>query len=187
MTQPPLRLWICAVLMFALHLGQTALAQTAPDYQIARVEAELKKYEPAAVAAAREQLDLADNPQTRAAMAEQLKGIRQGLINALKADGETISDETADEFMDEFLKIMTVENADVRRNVILLALLESFTTEELVAMSNFYKTGIGTEIAKKISAYSIKVSTMSSQVSIQMVPVAMQAARERLRKRGKLL
>ena len=179
---------VCTIaLSLVVALPIAASAQSPAGGMIARVEQELRKFDPAAVAAAREQLDMIDNAETREAKKSSLNGFREALINGLKADGSAVSSEVADEFMEEFLKISVVEHADAHRNVILLSMLESFTKDEIVAMADFYKSGIGLSVAKKLPAYSIRMGAMLSQLSAQLLPLAMQTARERLRQRGKLL
>ena len=183
-----LRLILIAIALTA-SLGKTgsACAQASVENPFSRFELELKKYDAAAIQASQEQLDLIDNEETRKAKLDTITTVRQGIINALKADGKVVDDDVADEFMDEFLKIMSVEYADAEKNVSLLAFLESFTTEELVAMNTFYKSGIGAIIAKKLPGYAIRMGKMRGQFSNQLLPLAFATARERLRLRGKLL
>ena len=183
-----LRLTLIAVALTAfLRETEAAYAQTSVENPFLRFELELKKYDAAAIKAAQEQLDMTDNEETRKAKLESIKSVRQGIVNALKTDGQVIDDEVVNEFMDEFLKILSVEYADAEKSVSLLAFLESFTTEELVAMNTFYKSGIGAIISKKIPDYVIRLGKMRSQFSSQLLPLAFATARERLRLRGKLL
>jgi hypothetical protein len=161
---------------FAFAVTAVAAPMTAEEYQT-----KLKAYDSAAVEAAThyaKTFNIMDGfVKTAPRMAENLK-------KQLKDKNPDISDDQIKEFVDTFEHVALVDDAEVIDHAVVLALLDTFSAEEIVALEKFYSTPVGQSILKKFPAIGQKLLEARKLMPTEIVPKAMEAAKAKLKADG---
>jgi hypothetical protein len=153
-----------------------AAPMTDEEYQ-----SKLKAYDPAAVQAA------ARYTKTFRIMDGFIKNaprMAEALKKQLKENNPDISDDQVKEFVDTFEHVALVDNADVIDHAVVLALLDTFSADEIVALDKFYSTPVGQSIIKKFPSVAQKMAEARKLMPAEIVPKAMEAAKAKLKADG---
>ncbi len=166
---------LSAIVLVLLVLAPPVHAQDRVKELDARFEQQLKKYDPAAVKAAR---SYAQNFDTRRQLQAMSVTMRPGLVNLVRSKNPEAKDADLEIFFEEFFRVALVESAPVIEKWTILNMLEVLTTEEIIAADQFYSTPVG----KSLMA---KMPQMMGLIENTMVPAGLEAAQAKLRKLGK--
>jgi hypothetical protein len=153
-----------------------AAAMTDEDYQ-----AKLKSYDPAAVAAAS---SYAKSFDMVGAYAKSAPRMAEGLTKQLKEKNPELTDDQIKQFVDTFQHVALVDNADVINHAVVMALLETFSPDEIVALDKFNSTPMGQSILKKFPIISQKLGEARRLMPDEIVPKAIEAAKAKLKVEG---
>ena len=161
-------------------VGLAAAAFAAPmsndEYQ-----AKLKAYDPAAVEAA---ANYAKSFDMVGGFAKNAPRMAEAMTKQLKEKNPGITDEQVKDFVETFEHVALVDNADVINHAVVLALLESFNAEEIVALDKFYSTPVGQSILKKFPTVTQKLGEARRLMPAEIMPKALEAAKAKLKAAG---
>jgi len=175
MMRPP-RSLIAALLCAGLAATAFAAPMTNDEYQ-----AKLKAYDPSAVAAAS---NYAKSFDMVGGFAKNAPRMAEAMTKQLKEKNPGITDDQVKDFVDTFEHVALVDNADVINHAVVLALLESFNPDEIVALDKFYSTPVGQSILKKFPTVTQKLGEARRLMPAEIMPKAMEAAKAKLKAAG---
>ena len=177
-------LLLLASFALALAAGGEACAQapapapvSAPDVFVEK----LKTYEPAAVVAASQ---YARNVNMRGNMERQIPMILQGLSHRLKSNNPDLKPEQAKAFADLFIKKLMEDQTGAMERAATLALLETFSKEEIVALNEFYASPIGASVLAKQAQMQGRLDENLRLLRSVLFPRAIEAAKAQARQNG---
>jgi hypothetical protein len=171
-----LRSLVAGLLCAALAATAFAAPMTNDEYQ-----GKLKAYDPAAVEAA---TNYAKSFDMVGGFAKNAPKMAEGMTKALKEKNPGITDDQVKDFVETFEHVALVDNADVINHAVVLALLESFSAEEIIALDKFYSTPVGQGILKKFPTVTQKLGEARRLMPTEIMPKAMEAAKAKLKADG---
>jgi hypothetical protein len=148
----------------------------------AEFDKKLAKYDPAAVKAALHYFEIAD---MKATLAQMVAPVRDMIGGAIKQKNPGVDDASQKEFIEIFLKVMYVDNAEFFEKFTIVTMLEVYTTEEIIAIDKFYSSDVGRSALKKTPQMMARMPQMMEIMMREVVPQALEAAQKALKAKGK--
>jgi hypothetical protein len=176
--RPALKLAHGLVFAVALLLPLAVAAQ-APD---ADLDQRLSKYDPAAVKAAKHYTEVFN---MKTVLSQSMPAVREAIIRMVKAKNPELDEPTLKEFVETVLKVMYVDQAEFYEKFTIVTMLDVYTTEEIVAIDNFYSSDVGRSMLKKAPQVMARLPQMFEIMQKQIVPLALEEARKTLKAKGK--
>ncbi len=168
------RLFIALALLAPLP----AVAQT-PG---AELDKKLAKYDPAAVKAA---LHYAETFKMKELLGQSISPVRDAIVKIVKQKNPGIDEATQKEFVEVFLRVMYVDHADFFEKYSLVLMLDTFSTEEIVAIDRFYSSEVGRSMLRKMPQLMARLPEMIAVMQKEIVPLAIKEAQKALKAKGK--
>lgn len=162
----------------ALLAPLPAIAQ-APDAELSK---KLSKYDPAAVKAALHYFEIAD---MKATLAQMVTPVRDVIIKVVQQKNPGVDEATQKEFVEVFLKVMYIDNAEIFEKMTIVTMLDVYTTEEIIALDKFYSSEVGRKVLKKMPQVMARMPQMMEIMMKQVLPQALEAAQKVLKAKGK--
>lgn len=163
---------------FSLLCAMPAAAQS-PS---AELNKKLAKYDPAAVKAALHYFEIAN---MKAMMAQMVTPVRDVILKVIKQKNPGVDEATQKEFLEVFLKVMYVDNAEFFEKIAIINMLDIYTPEEIIAIDKFYSSDIGRSMLKKMPQMMARMPQMVEMMMKQIVPQALGEAQKALKAKGK--
>lgn len=160
-------------------LAAAPAAAQGPEAELAK---KLSKYDPAAVKAA---LHYAETFNMKAVLGQSVGPVRDAIVKMVKEKNPGIEEATQKEFVEVFLRVMYVDNADYFAKYSLLLMLDTFSTEEIVAIDEFYSSDVGRSMLKKMPQMMARIPEMIGNIQREIVPQALEEAQKALKAKGK--
>lgn len=173
--------FLSAAFISLLYLAGPLHAQNSVKELDAKFEEQLKKYDPAAVKAAR---SYAETFNTRAQLQGMSVSMRPALINLVRSKNPEIKDSDLEIFFEEFFRVALVESAPILEKWTILNMLEVLTTEEIIAADQFYSTPVGKSMLSKMPQLMARMPQMMGLMQQTFVPAGIATAQAKLRARG---
>jgi len=162
----------------ALLAPLPAVAQ-APD---AELDARIAKFDPAAVKAAKHYAEVFN---MKVVLSQSMPAVRNAIIKMVKEKNPEQDDATLMEFVETTLKVMYVDQAGFYEKFTIVTMLDVYTTEEIVAIDQFYSSDIGRSMLKKAPQVMARMPQMFEIMQKQIFPLALEEARKALKAKGK--
>lgn len=176
--RPALKLAHGLLLAMALLAPLEAMAQ-APD---ADLDKRLAKYDPAAVKAAKHYTEVFN---MKVVLSQSMPAVRDAIIKMARAKNPEQDEATLKEFVETVLKVMYVDQAGFYEKFTIVTMLDVYTTEEIIAIDNFYSSDVGRSMLKKAPQVMARLPQMFEIMQKQIVPLALEEARKTLKAKGK--
>lgn len=173
---------IAAIFFALLSFAGPLHAQNSVRELDAKFEAQLKKYDPAAVKAAQ---SYAKNFDTRAQLQGMSVSMRPALINLVRSKNPDVKDADLEIFFEEFFRVALVDSAPILEKWTILNMLEVLNTEEIMAAEKFYATPVGKSIMAKMPQLMARMPQMMGLMEQTFIPAGIEAAQAKLRGLGK--
>jgi hypothetical protein len=148
----------------------------------AEFDKKLAKYDPVAVKAALHYFEVAD---MKATLAQMVTPVRDIIIKVVKDKNPSVDEATQKEFVEVFLKVMYIDNAEFFEKFTIVNMLDIYTTEEIIAIDKFYSSKVGRSVLKKMPQLMARMPQMMEIMMKQVVPQALEAAQRALKAKGK--
>lgn len=168
---------ICLALLWLTGPGRAAADDMDPAY----FEQRLKTYDPALVDAARtyaRTVNIADQ------LAKAAPTIGEAVADQVKQKNPSLSDSQIRAFTDAFFNSAFVEQRAVLENMTLLMMLDTFTKDEMVALSQFYSSPVGLSILQKMPRVLSRMPEVMAMMEKYTIPEALRAAQDKMKKSG---
>ena len=176
--RPVLKLMRGLLFAVAMLAPLPAVAQ-APD---AELDQKIAKYDPAAVKAAKHYAQVFN---MKTVLSQSIPGVRDAITQMVKSKNPQLDDATAAEFVETALKVMYVDQAPFYEKFTIVTMLDVYTTEEIVAIDQFYSSPVGQSMLKKAPQVMARMPQMFEIMQKQIFPLAMEEARKALKAKGK--
>lgn len=170
---------LLALLVSLLRLGATAIAQEKQPENSFRQQ--LSKYDPEAVEAA---LRYSKVINIKESLAKAAPALAASILAQAKQKNPKLGDEQVKLFANTFVNKVFVDHADDIEQLSVIMLLQIFSKEEIVAVSNFYASEIGQSIAKKYSLFLERVPALVQVLQSEIIPKALAETIEEMKKSG---
>ena len=171
-----IKLLNAAILTAALLAGAPA-ARAAPPPTTSQALAErLKSFDPRAVAAARHYIE---SPTMKAAMVSMVDALTKALSAQALQQNSKLNPQQGEKLAAAFGDVFK-ERLDVLREMNLVAMLDAFTTDELVALDRFYSSPEGVSIVGKMP----KVMAQLPLIMQSLLPDMLGEVRSRMKAGG---
>jgi hypothetical protein len=167
------------LLFAAAILAPLPAAAQAPD---AELDQKLAKYDPAAVKAAKHYAEVFN---MKVVLSQSMPAVREAIIRMVKQKNPDQDDATLTEFVETTLKVMYVDQAPFYEKFTIVTMLDVYTTEEIVAIDQFYSSDVGQSMLKKAPQVMARMPQMFEIMQKQIFPLAMEEARKALKAKGK--
>jgi uncharacterized protein len=151
----------------------------APDVEL---DQKLAKYDPVAVNAAKHYAQVFN---MKSVLAQSMPAVRDAIIQMVKSKNPQLDDATIADFVQTALKTMYVDQAPFYEKFTIVTMLDVYTTEEIVAIDQFYSSPIGQSMLKKAPQVLAKMPQMFEIMQQQIFPMALQEAQKALKAKGK--
>ena len=169
-------------LAFLLALSAAVCSPAfAEPMSAAQYQAKLATYDAASAAAAvhyAATFDMMGGFEKTAARFAQTLGAQ------LKSKNPDLTDAQMQDFLATFQHVALVDNADVIDHAVVLALLDTMSKDELIALDQFYSTPLGAGILKKSPLLSERLGEARRLMPSEIVPRALEAAKAKLKAGG---
>jgi hypothetical protein len=176
--RPALKL-IYGLLLAVAMLASLPAAAQAPDVEL---DQRLAKYDPAAVKAAKHYAEVFN---MKAVLSQSMSAVRDAIIRMVKQKNPEQDDATLTEFVEATLKVMYVDQAQFYEKFTIVTMLDVYTTEEIIAIDQFYSSDVGRSMLKKAPQVLAKMPQMFEIMQKQIFPLALEEARKALKAKGK--
>ena len=175
-----LRIVLAAIVVIAGV--NTCFAQADIDELEAKWETKLATYDPVAVEAANSYAKNFD-------MSKQMKLIAQsmapGVVANIKRKNPSATEEDIKIFWEEFSRVALVDSAPLFEKWTVMNILDVFTTEEIVAVNDFYSSDVGKRVMSKLPQLMASMPEMLGLLEKYTMPAANAAAKAKLKAMGK--
>jgi len=175
----PMRLLAAIFLsvMWVAGAGRVAAQDMDPAY----FEQRLKTYDPALVEAAR---TYARTVNIAEQLAKAAPTISEAVADQVKEKNPSLSASEVKAFTDAFFNSAFVEHKAVLENMTLLMMLDTFTKDEMVALSQFYSSPVGLSILQKMPRVLNRMPEVMAMMEKYTIPEALRAAQDKMKKNG---
>lgn len=170
---------IYGLLFVVAILASLPAAAQAPG---ADLDQKIAKYDPAAVKAARHYAEVFN---MKVVLSQSMPGVRDAIIKMAKQKNPQLDDATVTEFAETALKFMYVDQAPFYEKFTIVTMLDVYTTEEIVAIDQFYSSDVGQSMLKKAPQVMARMPQMFQIMQTQLFPLALQEAQKTLKAKGK--
>jgi hypothetical protein len=158
---------------------QPSAPAQSPD---AELDQKLAKYDPVAVNAAKHYAQVFN---MKSVLAQSMPAVRDAIIQMVKAKNPQLDDASIADFVQTALKTMYMDQAPFYEKFTIVTMLDVYTTEEIVAIDQFYSSPIGQSMLKKAPQVMAKMPEMFEIMQKQIFPMALQEAQKALKAKGK--
>jgi hypothetical protein len=167
-------------LIFAVAiLAPLAAVAQAPDVEL---DQKLAKYDSAAVKAAKHYAEVFN---MKTVLSQSMPAVRDAIVRIVKQKNPEQDDATLTEFVETTLKVMYVDQAPFYEKFTIVTMLDVYTTEEIVAIDQFYSSDVGRSMLKKAPQVMARMPQMFEIMQKQIFPLALEEARKALKAKGK--
>ena len=170
---------IYGLLFVVVILASLPAAAQAPG---ADLDQKIAKFDPAAVKAARHYAEVFN---MKVVLSQSMPGVRDAIIKMAKQKNPEQDDATLKEFVEATLKVMYVDQAQFYEKFTIVTMLDVYTTEEIIAIDQFYSSDVGRSMLKKAPQVMARLPQMFEIMQKQIFPLALEEARKALKAKGK--
>jgi hypothetical protein len=172
--------------LFAAILCLIAIALVASpawtlDVAPSELEQKLEIFDPAAVEAARSYARAAD---MKALIESTIPSLRQLMTSQVKAKNPSVNDAQVNAFVEAFLKVAYVDQAAIVEQATILLMREVFSTDEIIALNEFYSSPIGRKLLAKMPRFAARTTELTILMQSYVFPQAVEAAQQTMKKNG---
>lgn len=172
-----LRIVVVALLLLPVSFQPARALDTPPD----QFDQKLKRFEPEAVEAA---LAYAKMLNLKEQYNKGIPLMRDQLMRQIGAKNPSMNKENTEAFIDAFFQSALVDKADLIEKATVLIMLDLFSKDELIAVSQFYLSPVGKGILGKMPQMMGKLQELQGLVITHIVPEALKDAQAKMKARG---
>jgi hypothetical protein len=176
--RPALKLMRGLLFAVAMLAPLPAMAQ-APE---AELDQKLAKYDPAAVKAAKHYAEVFN---MKVVLSQSMPAVHDAIIRMVKEKNPQLDDAIVADFVEAALKVMYVDQAPFYEKFTIVTMLDVYTTQEIIAIDQFYSSDVGRSMLKKAPQVLARMPQMFEIMQKQLFPLAMEEAQKALKARGK--